>query len=141
MYLGDIARWVKIAGDQIIAGVKTFTSSPIAPTPASGDNSTKVATTAFATGQDLGVGQTWQNVTASRALGVTYTNSTGKPITVSIRAFAGVLGTFIIDGLTVINFANNDPTYGNFYSYTVIIPNGSTYSMTGSTIGSWFELR
>lgn len=40
---------VKLTGDQIIAGVKTFSSSPVAPTPASGDSSTKVATTAFAT--------------------------------------------------------------------------------------------
>lgn len=32
---------------QTIAGVKTFSSSPIVPTPTSGDNSTKVATTAF----------------------------------------------------------------------------------------------
>ena len=32
----------------------------------------------------IGVGQTWQDVTASRAAGVTYTNSTGKPIQISI---------------------------------------------------------
>ena len=34
-------------GDETIAGVKTFTSSPIVPTPVVGDNSTKVATTEF----------------------------------------------------------------------------------------------
>jgi len=33
--------------DQTIAGIKTFSSSPIVPTPTNGDNSTKVATTAF----------------------------------------------------------------------------------------------
>ena len=38
---------VKLTGNQTIAGVKTFSSSPIVPTPTSGDNSTKVATTAF----------------------------------------------------------------------------------------------
>ena len=31
---------------------------------------------------NLGVGQTWTNVLASRSAGVTYTNSTGKPIVV-----------------------------------------------------------
>ena len=34
-------------GNETKAGVLTFTSSPIAPTPTVGDNSTKVATTAF----------------------------------------------------------------------------------------------
>ena len=28
----------------------------------------------------IGVGQTWQNVTSSRAIGTIYTNSTGRPI-------------------------------------------------------------
>jgi len=32
---------------QTIAGIKTFTSSPVVPTPMAGDSSTKVATTAF----------------------------------------------------------------------------------------------
>lgn len=38
---------VKLTGDQTIADVKTFSSSPIVPTPTAGDNSTKGATTAF----------------------------------------------------------------------------------------------
>jgi len=38
---------VGLTGDQAVAGVKTFSSSPIAPTPTAGDNTTKVATTAF----------------------------------------------------------------------------------------------
>lgn len=38
---------VKLTGNQTIAGTKTFSSSPVAPTPTSGDSSTKVATTEF----------------------------------------------------------------------------------------------
>ena len=38
---------IKLTGNQTISDVKTFTSSPIVPTPTAGDNSTKVATTAF----------------------------------------------------------------------------------------------
>ena len=38
---------VKNTGDETIAGVKTFSSSPIVPTPTTGDNSKKVATTEF----------------------------------------------------------------------------------------------
>lgn len=40
---------VKLTGDQTIAGTKTFSSSPIMPTPTTGDSSTKGATTAFVT--------------------------------------------------------------------------------------------
>ena len=39
--------YVALAGDQTIAGIKTFSSSPILPTPTVGDNTTKGATTAF----------------------------------------------------------------------------------------------
>jgi len=34
---------------------------------------------------EIGVGQTWQDMTASRSSGATYTNSTGKPITASVN--------------------------------------------------------
>lgn len=36
-----------LTSDQVVSGIKTFNSSPLAPTPSFGDNSTKVATTAF----------------------------------------------------------------------------------------------
>lgn len=39
--------FVKTTGDQTIDGVKTFTSSVAAPTPAVSDNSTNIATTAW----------------------------------------------------------------------------------------------
>jgi hypothetical protein len=38
---------VHITGDETISGLKTFTTSPVVPTPATTDNSTKVATTAY----------------------------------------------------------------------------------------------
>lgn len=38
---------VKLTGNQTIAGVKTFSDSPEVPTPASGNNSQKVASTGF----------------------------------------------------------------------------------------------
>jgi len=38
---------VGLTGDQTVAGVKTFSSSPIVPTATAGDNTTKAASTAF----------------------------------------------------------------------------------------------
>lgn len=39
--------YVTLAGNQTVAGVKTFSSSPVVPTPAAADNSTKTASTAY----------------------------------------------------------------------------------------------
>lgn len=38
---------VGLTSDQVISGIKTFNSSPLGPTPSVGDNSAKMATTAF----------------------------------------------------------------------------------------------
>jgi hypothetical protein len=40
---------VALSGDQTVAGIKTFSSSPLVPTASAGDNSTKAASTAFVT--------------------------------------------------------------------------------------------
>jgi microcystin-dependent protein len=45
----NFAGSVNIFDAQTVDGVKTFTSSPVVPTPLPGDNTTKVATTAFVT--------------------------------------------------------------------------------------------
>lgn len=101
------------------------------------------ATQVYANSYDLGVGQTWQDVTASRVAGTTYTNSTGKPIMVSIIGTVlaqYTTGSLIVNGLTL-------DTYQAFVASangTVcgIIPNGATYSTTGfSGISSCKELR
>lgn len=80
----------------------------------------------------LGYGQTWQNVTASRALGTTYYNTTGKPITVSISGSAGGLSTSC-NGVTVGG--------GGSYSICVFqVPPGGSYR-ENSSIAVWSELR
>jgi len=99
----------------------------------------------------IGVGQTWQDVTASRAIGTTYTNSTGRPIMVSVSASGN--GGFIqailigqISGVTVISNGANSGTAGGatYASFTLIVPSGSSYNATngnGCTLQTWFELR
>ena len=111
------------------------------------DGTTWASTTLPATG--IGVGQTWQNVTSSRLVGTTYTNSTGKPIFIMISSQASAAtnnNILVINGvnlaqLGLIAGANLD-TWGNF---NTIIPNGSTYAVTGYNNGLplsyWAELR
>ena len=96
----------------------------------------------------LGVDQTWQDVTSSRALGTSYTNSTGKPIFVNVQNAwpsgynVRVVIKATVGGVTFWIAADNSDEYGvavgNF-----IVPPGATYSVTmeNSSIGAWHELR
>jgi hypothetical protein len=92
----------------------------------------------------LGVGQTWQDVTASRAKATTYTNSTGKPIMVNITLNNGASGSSSITVNGLGNVAQtNTTTAGQIITMSTIVPNGQTYigvSATGS-VTTWMELR
>jgi len=87
--------------------------------------------------------QTWQDVTASRSAGVTYTNTTGKPIKVAIRtATVAADASLNIDGLP-IHIVFDDASGTVEVVMSEIVPNGSTYSMTdpSSRMQKWHELR
>lgn len=103
-----------------------------------------------------GVGQTYQDVTASRALGVTYTNSTGRMIEVSVwiggggasGVYSSVTGT--VDGINMY-FATNSDQNGGAYNnppmgITMRVKAGSTYKASaaltgGQSLDKWVELR
>jgi hypothetical protein len=93
----------------------------------------------------IGVGQTWQDVTSSRAFSTTYTNSTGKPIMVSVNSYNGEGGPSSGSGLTVggilVGNAYQPGIANGFAQLSAIVPNGTTYSCTGTTLGTWLELR
>ena len=95
----------------------------------------------------LGVGQTWQDVTSSRASGVTYTNNTGRPIQVwlALNDTYGTGFSLIIGGVTIFSLNYDIPPNG-FYPISFIVPIGNTYKVTwaGGTstqLVSWSELR
>jgi prepilin-type N-terminal cleavage/methylation domain-containing protein len=92
----------------------------------------------------IGVGQTWQTLTASRAPLTSYVNDTGKPIVVSITATVSNNGaSIIVDGMTV-GYTDTWTLFGHVRTQlTAIVPPGSTYVMgsTGGTLLIWTELR
>jgi hypothetical protein len=129
-----------------------FIGTPEAPTQAPGTNSDLIATTAFvqANQSGVGIGQTWQNVTGSRASGSTYTNDTGKPISVSVFGTTATTGAGALEGRIngVLLFKSGIYGTGSGYSPSIsfIVPAGNTYSCTyggsgGGGITVWAELR
>lgn len=101
------------------------------------------ATTANNATNGLGVGQTYQNVTTSRAFNTDYTNSSGKPIFVWFLSgnSAGLMTAIgYVDGnMAAIGVSD---TY-NRVTISFIVPNGSTYRIGGTDITKtyWLELR
>ncbi|MDF3850670.1 phage tail protein [Achromobacter denitrificans] len=97
-------------------------------------------------GQIFGRGQSWQDVSASRATGTIYTNSTSKPILVSVRGIGS--GSTISMSLQVDDVVMERPGWpGSFSGGTVagsmIVPSGSTYRVFTDGIVSivWMEYR
>ena len=150
----NVSAFVKPSDIPVVSGIPTATTTAqgIArfATASEVSNRTNVAAAitpsnaaTIAQSTDLGVGQTWQNVTSSRVSGVTYTNNTGKPIViiVSIRdanVFSGV--TVSVGGVVIINV--DDVGAQGTTPYTFIVPNGSAYSVNvnSNTIRHWAEL-
>lgn len=93
----------------------------------------------------LGVGQTWQSVKASRAASTTYTNSTGRPIMVSVTLVTSVASTMsVIVGGVALEGSSYSTGAGMNYA-TFLVPNGVTYSVANnlgtSVVSNWSELR
>lgn len=85
----------------------------------------------------IGGGQTLQNVAASRALGTTYTNSTGNTIYVYItETNTGAFQCYVDNELVFY-------AVGTSVDFTAIfpVPNNSTYYATGAGLLYWKELR
>lgn len=98
----------------------------------------------------LGFGQSWSNVTGSRVLGTTYTNTTGKPIMVVISCTASTaVSTTVsisINGVSTGVGTTGPASIGLFASPPpVIVPHGYTYAaaLVGGTptLNTWSELR
>ena len=107
---------------------------------------TSLTGTANSLNAGIGVNQTWQVVSGSRAMGTTYTNSTGKPITVAITATCNAGLT--VQGLIIngtVTYAGTVVNSGSACGFALVVPNGATYVTCTNggtlTLVSWVELR
>ena len=111
-----------------------------------GAATTNIWASAAVQNNSIGVNQTWTDVKSSRALGTTYTNSTGKPIQVAISitnntTAAGL--TMSVSGVTVATGYTSSASNVSCMFF-IIVPNNATYILNSSpTVGiaTWAELR
>jgi len=92
----------------------------------------------------FGYGQSLQNVTASRAVNVTYTNSTGRPISIYIRGdTTAANGSFVLNVGGVIAGRSFHPVSGVFLGLNAIVPAGATYLVATDNVSiiDWLEYR
>tara|TARA_R110000787_G_scaffold69971_2_gene155502 strand:- start:45 stop:719 length:675 start_codon:yes stop_codon:yes gene_type:complete len=93
----------------------------------------------------IGVGQTWQDMSASRSVGTSYRNTTGRPIMVSICTNNVNRQNFQVSTnnstwVTVGALAG----YGNIgdeKSSQIIVPDAHYYRASGGSLSIWAELR
>ena len=95
----------------------------------------------------IGVGQTWQNMTSSRAIGTTYTNSTGRTIVVIVSGTGnGVNGLWGVTINSAVTYFTPSTYGGSVWTCCeFIVPSGQTYILTNqganATLQNWSELR
>lgn len=92
----------------------------------------------------LGKGQNWVNVTTERVSNTVYTNTTGKPIFVSVSKASGgqwaTIAAYVDDVL--VGQAIGYYTTVQQQHISFVVPNGSTYKVVSDTgFFNWSELR
>jgi hypothetical protein len=116
--------------------VTNATNATNATTAANGGVTSVNGSTGAVTVTALGVGQTFQDLSGSRSLNTTYTNSTGKPIVFYVSMGYGD-ADLTVNG---INFSHS-PNVG---AGNCVVPPGATYSATaagGRYFNYWYEYR
>ncbi|WP_435947704.1 phage tail protein [Dryocola sp. BD586] len=94
----------------------------------------------------IGQGQTWKVWGGDRLVGVTYTNSTGKPIMISVSLIVNAgdaTATLYINSAATASMACSGFATGPSVrsQLSAIIPAGGTYMISSGTIMQWGELR
>lgn len=106
----------------------------------------KAVSDAIEANKSIGVNQTWQDVKDQRQAGVTYTNTTGRPIFVIIKGsvnFGIPNAPVLVDDVVVGEILDHTKVSPSFISF--IVPQGSKYKadlpIGVSAITFWVELR
>lgn len=97
--------------------------------------------------KSLGEGQRWLDVKGSRSSGVSYTNTTGRTIALSVSTAGAIASSSVQIFVDDVLCSRNEVGGGegtNFTRHSIgyaIVPPGSSYKVVASSIGLWAELR
>lgn len=139
----SIIQWVNLAGSvqwtSLVGANNLLTcTTPFSATSFSGAG-TGLTGDANSLNAGIGVNQSYSN--PSRAYSTTYTNSTGKPIFVSVLGGGNATMRAYVNGAEIQRSVFT--TTNTNTNVAFIVPNGSTYNVTLSTGGApslWTEL-
>ena len=132
------------------AGLVTQTGANIVTAPgdtciirATSANNVEVLCYSSPLSASIGIGQEHQNVTVSRALSTTYTNTAGRPIGVIYTGVGGAgssLAQFYTRGSLVRRLTIGPTEVASFFE---IVTPGSSYSIVqaSGSMESWWEIR
>jgi hypothetical protein len=146
-----------LSANAVLLGNGTSALQTVAPSTSGNVLTSDGTTWTSAAPAGIGVGQTWTDVTGSRAIGTTYTNSTGKPIQVSIsvnsQTSVGCYVRFYINGSVVARQGSSQNDSADVRAnVSLIVPNGNTYKIENAdqagnngqgqiVLQTWWELR
>jgi hypothetical protein len=134
-------------------GTSALSGNLVAPGTSGNILTSNGTTWTSAAATSIGVGQTWTNVTGSRALGTTYTNSSGKPIQVHVQGVGSPSGALLKAYINGTYFADSGVNFcasiASRPQFSLIIPDGVTYRFdsytdagtNATTLNTWWELR
>jgi hypothetical protein len=124
-------------GNETVAGIKTFSSSPVIPTPTAGDNSTKAASTAFVTNA---ITTNNGNYVPTSALGVSVATLVGGKLPSSQVPPLAITETYVVNSVTAMlalsNAEQGDVAIRTDSSRSFILGTGSYASYT-----NWREIQ
>lgn len=142
----DLTNATGLTAAGIAAAALTTAADTIAANNVDTQVPTSAAVKAYADSLVLGVGQTWQDVKASRTIGTSYQNTTGRPIMVNIGSDGGSGQAVQVssDGSTWISLMIFATGPGNLerQATAFIVPDTHYYRLSGGSAAfSWVELR
>lgn len=94
--------------------------------------------------KQLGIDQTY--ITPSRAIGTTYTNTTAKPIWISVVASKPAGGFadlyLVVNNIMIQRHAHGSDSGVPYFMVSGVVPPGNTYTVSSDTMTlvSWIEL-
>lgn len=154
--VAGVGAFLALVGNQTIAGIKTYTSSPLVPTPTAGDDSTKAASTAFVAAALAGAGGNWGSIGGSITNQTDLVNYVAAQIAALVDASPAALNTLnelaaamgddpnfaatITSALggksdtTLSNLSNLPTARANLGLGTIATQNANAVNITGGTI-------